>query len=242
MATEIKAPQFPESVADGTVATWPKQEGEAVKRDELLVDIETDKVVLEVVAPADGVISKILAGEGDTVESQQVLANFEEGASGSAPAPASERILACASVAKAVLPLSAWACRPLADARRACEKALGELEVFQGREDLVRGVFEGAQTCAPQSCPWGPHARAHVGSCLAGICSEPTIFNAPLEIAQVVAGMPPSRNIIAGYYATGHSSSGQPTARYVSRLLQTLAVQDGLVGEPLFLHQHGLQD
>ncbi len=85
MATEIKAPQFPESVADGTVATWHKQEGEAVKRDELLVDIETDKVVLEVVAPADGVISKILAGEGDTVESQQVLANFEEGASGSAP-------------------------------------------------------------------------------------------------------------------------------------------------------------
>ncbi|WP_286827252.1 2-oxoglutarate dehydrogenase complex dihydrolipoyllysine-residue succinyltransferase [Alcanivorax sp. UBA3183] len=83
MATDIKAPQFPESVADGTVATWHKQEGEAVKRDELLVDIETDKVVLEVVAPADGVVSKILAAEGDTVESQQVLGHFEEGASGS---------------------------------------------------------------------------------------------------------------------------------------------------------------
>ncbi|EKF74821.1 dihydrolipoamide succinyltransferase [Alcanivorax hongdengensis A-11-3] len=85
MATDIKAPQFPESVADGTVATWHKQEGEAVKRDELLVDIETDKVVLEVVAPADGVVSKIIAAEGDTVESQQVLGQFEEGASGSAP-------------------------------------------------------------------------------------------------------------------------------------------------------------
>ncbi len=84
MATDIKAPQFPESVADGTVATWHKQEGEAVKRDELLVDIETDKVVLEVVAPADGVVSKILAAEGDTVESQQVLGHFEEGASGGA--------------------------------------------------------------------------------------------------------------------------------------------------------------
>ncbi len=84
MATDIKAPQFPESVADGTVATWHKQEGEAVKRDELLVDIETDKVVLEVVAPADGVVSKILAAEGDTVESQQVLGHFEEGASGAA--------------------------------------------------------------------------------------------------------------------------------------------------------------
>ena len=83
MATEIKAPQFPESVADGTVATWHKKEGEAVKRDELLVDIETDKVVLEVVAPGDGVISKIIAAEGDTVESQQVIGQFEAGAEGS---------------------------------------------------------------------------------------------------------------------------------------------------------------
>ncbi|MBM7333378.1 2-oxoglutarate dehydrogenase complex dihydrolipoyllysine-residue succinyltransferase [Alloalcanivorax marinus] len=79
MATEIKAPQFPESVADGTVATWHKREGEAVKRDELLVDIETDKVVLEVVAPSDGVVGKILKDEGDTVESQEVLGSLEAG-------------------------------------------------------------------------------------------------------------------------------------------------------------------
>ncbi|GAA5127588.1 2-oxoglutarate dehydrogenase complex dihydrolipoyllysine-residue succinyltransferase [Alloalcanivorax gelatiniphagus] len=79
MATEIKAPQFPESVADGTVATWHKKEGEAVKRDELLVDIETDKVVLEVVAPSDGVVGKILKDEGDTVESQEVLGHLEAG-------------------------------------------------------------------------------------------------------------------------------------------------------------------
>ncbi len=56
MATEIKAPAFPESVADGTIATWHKQPGEAVSRDEVICDIETDKVVLEVVAPADGTI------------------------------------------------------------------------------------------------------------------------------------------------------------------------------------------
>jgi 2-oxoglutarate dehydrogenase E2 component (dihydrolipoamide succinyltransferase) len=79
MSIEIKAPQFPESVADGTVATWHKQEGDAVKRDELLVDIETDKVVLEVVAAADGVLGKILKGEGDTVESQELLGSIEEG-------------------------------------------------------------------------------------------------------------------------------------------------------------------
>ena len=60
MSNEIKAPVFPESVADGTIATWHKQVGEPVKRDELLVDIETDKVVLEVVAQADGVIKEII--------------------------------------------------------------------------------------------------------------------------------------------------------------------------------------
>ena len=84
MALEIKAPVFPESVADGTVATWHKKPGEAVARDELIVDIETDKVVLEVVAPADGVISKVLKNEGDTVLSQEVLALFEAGAAASA--------------------------------------------------------------------------------------------------------------------------------------------------------------
>ena len=80
MATEIKAPVFPESVADGTIATWHKQPGEAVSRDEVICDIETDKVVLEVVAPADGSISAIIKGEGDTVLSSEVIAIFEEGA------------------------------------------------------------------------------------------------------------------------------------------------------------------
>jgi 2-oxoglutarate dehydrogenase E2 component (dihydrolipoamide succinyltransferase) len=82
MTIDIKAPQFPESVADGTVATWHKQPGEAVSRDELLVDIETDKVVLEVVAPADGALTDIVKNEGDTVLSEEVLAKFEEGAGG----------------------------------------------------------------------------------------------------------------------------------------------------------------
>lgn len=84
MSTEIKAPVFPESVAEGTIATWHKQPGEACSRDELIVDIETDKVVLEVVAPADGVIEEALKGEGDTVESGEVIGTFKEGAAGSA--------------------------------------------------------------------------------------------------------------------------------------------------------------
>ncbi|MEH6628916.1 MAG: 2-oxoglutarate dehydrogenase complex dihydrolipoyllysine-residue succinyltransferase [Motiliproteus sp.] len=79
MSIEIKAPTFPESVADGTVATWHKQPGEAVARDELIVDIETDKVVLEVVAPADGTITEIISGEGATVLSDEVIAHFTAG-------------------------------------------------------------------------------------------------------------------------------------------------------------------
>jgi len=91
MSIEIKAPTFPESVADGTVATWHKKPGEPVQRDELLVDIETDKVVLEVVAPADGTLKTVHKEEGDVVLSDEVLAVFEEGAvdaaaSSSAPA------------------------------------------------------------------------------------------------------------------------------------------------------------
>lgn len=87
MSIEIKAPVFPESVADGTVATWYKKPGEACARDEHIVDIETDKVVLEVVAPADGVLKEVLKGEGDVVLSAEVLATFESGATASeAPA------------------------------------------------------------------------------------------------------------------------------------------------------------
>ncbi|ODL94197.1 2-oxoglutarate dehydrogenase complex dihydrolipoyllysine-residue succinyltransferase [Acinetobacter pittii] len=84
MATEIKAPVFPESVADGTIATWHKKVGEPVSRDEVICDIETDKVVLEVVAPADGSLVAIIKDEGDTVLSDEVIAQFEAGA-GAAP-------------------------------------------------------------------------------------------------------------------------------------------------------------
>lgn len=84
MAIDIKAPTFPESVADGTIATWHKQPGEAVSRDELIADIETDKVVLEIVAPADGALSVLLKQEGEVVESEEVIARFEKGSAAGA--------------------------------------------------------------------------------------------------------------------------------------------------------------
>lgn len=83
MASEIKAPQFPESIADGSVATWYKQPGEAFTRDEPLVDIETDKVVLEILATEDGVLLEIIKNEGDTVLDQEVIGLFEAGAQAS---------------------------------------------------------------------------------------------------------------------------------------------------------------
>ena len=85
MTVEIKAPTFPESVADGVVATWHKQPGEAVARDELLVEIETDKVVMEVVAPEPGVIEAIIVAAGETIASETVLATLVPGDASSKP-------------------------------------------------------------------------------------------------------------------------------------------------------------
>ncbi len=97
MSTDIKAPVFPESVAEGTIATWHKQPGEQCSRDELIVDIETDKVVLEVVAPADGVIEKIIKDADDTVESGEVIGTFKEGASGGSSSGSKEEKAEAAS-------------------------------------------------------------------------------------------------------------------------------------------------
>ena len=78
MKIEIKAPTLPESVPDGTIATWHKNIGDIVKRDELLVDIETDKVVIEVVAPTDGILEKIMKTSGDTIVSDELIGSLTE--------------------------------------------------------------------------------------------------------------------------------------------------------------------
>ncbi len=84
MSIEVRVPALPESVADATVLTWHKQPGEAVSKDENLVDLETDKVVLEVPAPANGVLSEIKSAEGDTVQADTLLGVIAEGAPASA--------------------------------------------------------------------------------------------------------------------------------------------------------------
>ena len=79
MTTEIKSPTYPESVSDGTISNWVKKEGESVKQDELIAEIETDKIVLEVLSPIDGKISKILKSEGEVVLSGELIAEVNKG-------------------------------------------------------------------------------------------------------------------------------------------------------------------
>ncbi|GAB3098776.1 2-oxoglutarate dehydrogenase complex dihydrolipoyllysine-residue succinyltransferase [Aestuariicella hydrocarbonica] len=148
MTIEIKAPTFPESVQDGTVATWHKQPGEAVSRDELIVDIETDKVVLEVVAPADGSIAEIIKGEGETILSNEVIAKFVAGEAAAAAAPAATEVEA------AVATGGAAAASP--SARKLAEEKGVDLTLVAGsgkdgritKEDVVN-----APVAAPAAAP-----------------------------------------------------------------------------------------
>ena len=155
MAIEIKAPSFPESVADGTVATWHKKPGEAVKRDDLIVDIETDKVVLEVLAEADGVLGAIVAEEGATVLSNQVLGSIEEGSAAAAPAAAAPAASApaAAPAAGAEDPIAAPAARQLAEENGinlASIKGTGK-DGRVTKEDVVAAVE--AKKNAPAAAP-----------------------------------------------------------------------------------------
>jgi len=153
MSTEIKAPQFPESVADGTVATWHKAVGEAVSRDELLVDIETDKVVLEVVAPADGALTTIHKDVGETVLSEEVLGVFEVGAAASAAAPATTE------AAPAITAAAAESSGPGGAASPAARKAASELGVElaqvrgSGRDGRITKEDVEKAAAAPASAP-----------------------------------------------------------------------------------------
>src|SRR5882724_3850854 len=109
MLIEIKVPQLSESVAEATLLAWHKKVGEAVKRDENLIDIETDKVVLELPAPADGVLSKIFKGDGGTVKAGEVIATIDtDGKAAAAPASAP------AKAAPAGAPAAAPASKPSA--------------------------------------------------------------------------------------------------------------------------------
>ncbi len=107
MTVEVKVPSLPESVSDGTLVNWKKQPGDAVKRGENLVDLETDKVVLDIPAPADGVLSQILRLEGDIVTTGDVIATLEEGAVAQAATPAAAPVPVASAPVPAAVPARA---------------------------------------------------------------------------------------------------------------------------------------
>ncbi|MER1090141.1 2-oxoglutarate dehydrogenase complex dihydrolipoyllysine-residue succinyltransferase [Pseudomonas aeruginosa] len=167
MAIEIKAPTFPESVADGTVATWHKKPGEAVKRDELIVDIETDKVVIEVLAEADGVLAEIIKNEGDTVLSNELLGKLNEGGAAAPAAPA-----AAAPAAAPAAPAAAGGDDAILSpaARKLAEEAGIDPNSIAGtgkggrvtKEDVVAAVEAKKNAPAAPAKPAAPAAEAPI--------------------------------------------------------------------------------
>jgi len=155
MKIEIKAPAFPESVADGEVSLWHKQEGDFVQRDELLVEIETDKVVMEVVAPEAGRLDRIHVSEGSTIESEALLAEITPG-EGEAVAPTAEtRDVAASSVSDA----------PMGPAARQLVEEHGlDPSTISGsgkggrinKEDVLQHLAEKASAPAPAPAPSTP--------------------------------------------------------------------------------------
>ncbi|SUC77588.1 dihydrolipoamide succinyltransferase [Pseudomonas aeruginosa] len=171
MAIEIKAPTFPESVADGTVATWHKKPGEAVKRDELIVDIETDKVVIEVLAEADGVLAEIIKNEGDTVLSNELLGKLNEGGAAAPVAPAAAAP-AAAPAAQAAAPAAAGGDDAILSpaARKLAEEAGIDPNSIAGtgkggrvtKEDVVAAVEAKKNAPAAPAKPAAPAAEAPI--------------------------------------------------------------------------------
>ncbi|MCR7581916.1 2-oxoglutarate dehydrogenase complex dihydrolipoyllysine-residue succinyltransferase [Pseudomonas aeruginosa] len=171
MAIEIKAPTFPESVADGTVATWHKKPGEAVKRDELIVDIETDKVVIEVLAEVDGVLAEIIKNEGDTVLSNELLGKLNEGGAAAPAAPAAAAP-AAAPAAQAAAPAAAGGDDAILSpaARKLAEEAGIDPNSIAGtgkggrvtKEDVVAAVEAKKNAPAAPAKPAAPAAEAPI--------------------------------------------------------------------------------
>jgi len=189
MLIEIKVPQLSESVAEATLLAWHKKVGEAVKRDENLIDIETDKVVLELPAPADGVLSKIIKGDGGTVKAGEVIATIDtEGkvsaASAAAPAAAPEK----------AAPAPAAAAKPAASAAPvmpAARKVAEEKGIDTG---AIAGSGRGGRVTKGDVLEQGAKAPAAPAS-PGAVTAKPSLPQppAPVNVDQILSGRPEQR-------------------------------------------------
>lgn len=170
--SEILTPVLPESVADATVATWNKKVGDAVKQDEVLVEIETDKVMLEVTAPVDGVLTEILQPEGSTVTSSQLLGRVTEGAAASAPVAAPQAVAAAPSASAE--PAASPAVRKMMDEANVT-KADVDGSGKNGRilkEDVAAATAKAAPAPAAQAAAPAPVAASAAPKAPAGTREE----------------------------------------------------------------------
>jgi len=184
MLIEIKVPQLSESVAEATLLAWHKKVGEAVKRDENLIDIETDKVVLELPAPADGVLAKIIKGDGGTVKAGEVIATLDtEGkASAAAPAAVQAQVKAAPAPAVAAKPAPAAAAAMPSARKLAEEKGLDTGAIAgSGRGGRVTKADVLGTTSAP-----APEAPAAAKPSL----PQPS---APVSVEQILGTRPEQR-------------------------------------------------
>jgi len=178
MLIEVKVPQLSESVAEATLLAWHKKVGEAVKRDENLIDIETDKVVLELPAPADGVLSKIVKGDGGTVKAGEVIATIDTEGKGAAPAAAPAK--AAPAAAPASKPSASPAPAMPAARKLAEEKGINTASVVgsgKGGRVTKADVMD-----TPAKTPAVPEARPSL--------PQPP---APVSVDQILSGRPEQR-------------------------------------------------
>ncbi len=182
MLIEIKVPQLSESVAEATLLAWHKKVGEAVKRDENLIDIETDKVVLELPAPADGVLAKIIKGDGGTVKAGEVIATLDTEGKASAAAPAAVQVKAAPAPVPAAKP-SVSAAPAMPSARKlAEEKGIDTAAIAGGGRGgrVTKGDVLGAKS------PPAPEAPA---------AAKPSLPQppAPISVEHILADRPEQR-------------------------------------------------
>jgi len=157
MIIEVQVPQLSESVAEGTLATWKKKIGDSITRDEILIDIETDKVVLEVPSPGAGVLVEIIKGDGDTVVSGELIARIDTEATAGASAPAAEAPKAAAA---APAPVAASAAAPAGTASPSARKILDEKGVAAAD---VAGSGRGGRVTKEDAVAAQPKAAAPAG-------------------------------------------------------------------------------
>ncbi len=186
---EIKVPQFSESVSEGTLLDWKKKVGEAIAQDETVIEVETDKVVLEVPAPAAGVLVEVTAAAGDTVTSEQIIAKIDTDAKAGAAAPVAAKpaeAAAPAAAASSAAPVAGGASGGIASpaaAKVLAEKNLSTTDVAgSGRDGRVTkgdALAAGAKPAAVASSIPAPAPRAALPSVAASVGRDTSLEGRP---------------------------------------------------------------